>query len=137
MCRRPQCFRPLRGFRTDIKPTKFEHGRKKKSSRNSLFIKRSLKHKEGNGLNTYDLFWQEFQRALDPLVAVQVYNACFCPLTSRLPEELHMCILEFLFDDAVALHCLRVVSMLFLRLLHLWPTIWNHQWYEPGLLTRS
>ncbi|KAJ4366840.1 hypothetical protein N0V83_007368 [Neocucurbitaria cava] len=33
----------------------------------------------------------ELQRTMDPLIAAQVYNIRFCPLISRLPEELLMC----------------------------------------------
>ncbi|XPS75593.1 hypothetical protein M3J07_007667 [Ascochyta lentis] len=60
----------------------------------------------------------ELQRAMDPLIAVQVYNHRFCPLISQLPEELLLCICDFLRDDFAALLCLRIASRIFLRLLN-------------------
>jgi len=61
---------------------------------------------------------------MDPLVAAQVYNNRFCPLVSRLPEELLLCILDCLSNDVVTLLCLRVVSRVFLRLLKNQPVPW-------------
>ncbi|KAF1365837.1 hypothetical protein EJ07DRAFT_94352, partial [Lizonia empirigonia] len=60
----------------------------------------------------------ELQRAMDPLIAVQVYNNRFCPLISQLPEELLLCVCDFLRDDFAALLCLRIASRIFLRLLN-------------------
>jgi hypothetical protein len=74
----------------------------------------------------------ELQRTMDPLIAAQVYNNRFCPLISRLPEELLMCILDFLCDDVVALHCLRIVSRTFLRLLNSQSAIWRDAWYADS-----
>ncbi|KAF2658195.1 hypothetical protein K491DRAFT_702974 [Lophiostoma macrostomum CBS 122681] len=45
----------------------------------------------------------ELQRTMDPLLAVQVYNNRFCPLISRLPEEILLCILDFLCEEVVTL----------------------------------
>ncbi|KAF2468368.1 uncharacterized protein BDR25DRAFT_265509, partial [Lindgomyces ingoldianus] len=67
---------------------------------------------------------------MDPLIAAQVYNNRFCPLTSRLPEELLLCILDFLRDDVVALQCLRIVSRTFLRLLNRQSVVWRGTWYR-------
>ncbi len=50
----------------------------------------------------------ELKRTMDPLIAAQVYNSRFCPF-GWLPEELVLRILDFLDDDAVTLHCLRIV----------------------------
>ena len=47
----------------------------------------------------------ERQRAMDPLIAAQVYNNRSC-LLSRLPEEILLCIVDCLCNDVVALHCL-------------------------------
>lgn len=60
----------------------------------------------------------ELQRTMDPLIAAQVYNDRICPFVSRLPEELLLCVLDFLCDDIFALRCLRVVSRIFRRLLN-------------------
>lgn len=60
----------------------------------------------------------ELQRKMDPLIAAQVYNNRFCPLISRLPEELLLCILDFVRDDFPALLCLRITARIFLRLLN-------------------
>ncbi|KAI2487999.1 hypothetical protein Ptr902_02132 [Pyrenophora tritici-repentis] len=49
----------------------------------------------------------KLQGTMGPLIAVQVYNSHFCPLVSRLRDELLLCIFDFLCDDVVALHCLR------------------------------
>src|SRR5262245_39652516 len=72
----------------------------------------------------------ELQRVMDPLVAVQVYNSCYCPLISRLPEELLLCIIDFLSDDVVALQCLRIVSRTFLHLLDRRSAVWRDEWYR-------
>ena len=64
------------------------------------------------------------QRTMDPLIAAQVYNNRFCPLISRLPEELLLCIFDFLCDDVVALKCLRIVSRIFLRLFNRQLVVW-------------
>lgn len=77
----------------------------------------------------------ELQRTMDPLVAAQVYNNRLCPLISRLPEELLLCILDFLDDDAVALRCLRIVSRIFLRLLN-YPPIFQRDGYNQYLQFR-
>jgi hypothetical protein len=77
----------------------------------------------------------ELQRTMDPLIATQVYNSRFCPLISRLPEEILLCILDFLCDDPVALHCLRIVSMVFYRLLNRQAVIWRDEWYRPVLFS--
>lgn len=71
---------------------------------------------------------QELQRTIDPLIAAQVYNQLFCPLT-RLPEELLLSILDFLSDDVATLHCLQIVSRTFLRLLYYQSDIWKSAWY--------
>jgi hypothetical protein len=67
----------------------------------------------------------ELQRTMDPLIATQVYNSDFCPLFSRLPEELLLCIFDFLCDDFVALKCLRIVSRTFFRLLNSQTAVWR------------
>jgi hypothetical protein len=80
----------------------------------------------------------ELQRTMDPLVAAQVYNNRFCPLISQLPEELLLCIIDFLCDDAVALHCLRIVSRTFLRILDCQSVVWRDSWYRTvPLYTRG
>jgi hypothetical protein len=68
-----------------------------------------------------------------PPIAAQVYNHRFCPLISKLPEELLLCIFDFLCDDIVTLHCLRIVSRVFLRLLHDQSAVWKWQWYANRL----
>lgn len=61
----------------------------------------------------------QLECTMDPLLAAQVYNQRFCPLT-RLPEELLVRICNFLDDveDAATLHCLQLVSRTFFRLLY-------------------
>ena len=71
----------------------------------------------------------ELQHTMDPLIAAQVYNNRFCPI-SRLPEELLLCILDFLCDDVIALHCLRIVSRIFFRLLKRQLVIGSNAWYR-------
>lgn len=66
---------------------------------------------------------------MDPLIAAQVYNIRFNPLLSRLPEEILLCVIDFLCDDVIALHCLRIVSRAFLRILHRQSLIWRDAWY--------
>ena len=68
------------------------------------------------------------KRNMDPLIAAQVYNNHFCPF-GRLPEELFLRVFHFLEDDAVTLHCLRITSRVFLRLLHYKLSIWRDEWY--------
>lgn len=81
------------------------------------------------------------QRTMDPLMAPQVYNIRFCPLISRPPEELLLCIVDFLCDDVVALMCLRIVSRIFLRLINSQTVFWGDQYliwdkrFEDGHLT--
>ncbi|KAF2440191.1 hypothetical protein P171DRAFT_457879 [Karstenula rhodostoma CBS 690.94] len=72
----------------------------------------------------------ELQRTMDPLISAQVYNNRFCPLT-RLPEELLLCTMDFLCDDAVALQCLRVVTRTFYRLSNLPAMFLRRLWYLP------
>lgn len=71
---------------------------------------------------------RELQRTMDPLIAAQAYNNRVCPLT-RLPEELLLNIIDFLADDPVTLHCLQIVSAIFLRLLGRKSVIWKGAWY--------
>ncbi|KAF2108201.1 hypothetical protein BDV96DRAFT_284937 [Lophiotrema nucula] len=78
------------------------------------------------------LTFYELQRTMDPLIATQVYNNRFCPLTGRLPEELILGMLDFLSDDAVALQCLRIVSRTFFRLLDYQSDFWRDEWYRNG-----
>lgn len=66
---------------------------------------------------------RELQCTMDPLIAAQAYNNRFCPLT-RLPEELLLHIVDFLSDDAVTSHCLRIASRIFFRLIHRRPETW-------------
>jgi hypothetical protein len=73
------------------------------------------------------------RRIMDPLIAAQIYNHRFCPLISKLPEELLLCIIDFLCDDIVTLHCLQIVSRVFLRLLHDQSAVWKWEWYASGL----
>lgn len=66
----------------------------------------------------------------DPLVAAQLHNVDRCRLT-RLPEELLLCILHHIGNDAVALRCLRRVSQIFRRLIYdnaLWDRINASDW---------
>jgi hypothetical protein len=58
----------------------------------------------------------KLERTMDPLIAAQAYDNGFCPLISRLPEELLLCILDFMRDDFPALLCLRITSRIFFRL---------------------
>lgn len=74
---------------------------------------------------------------MNPLVAAQTYNSRFCPLTSRLPEELLLCILDFLSDDVVALQCLRLVSRTFFRLLSRGSVIWSERRDIPLYIRRN
>ena len=67
----------------------------------------------------------ELQRTIDPLMAVQIYNSRLCPLISRLPEELLLCILDYLCDDVIALQCLRIVSRIFLQILNSQSVVWR------------
>mgnify|MGYP004507530339 CR=1 FL=1 len=67
----------------------------------------------------------KLQRAMDPLIAAQIYNSHFCPLISRLPEELLLCMFDFLCDDDVALLRLRIVLRIFLRPLNNQPVRWG------------
>ncbi|KAK3935192.1 hypothetical protein QBC46DRAFT_346864 [Diplogelasinospora grovesii] len=78
----------------------------------------------------------ELQSTMDPLMAAQAYNNRFCPF-GRLPEELCLHILDFLSDDAVTLHCLRMVSKTFRRLLNCESDIWKDAWYYDGYTKRS
>ncbi|EDU43993.1 predicted protein [Pyrenophora tritici-repentis Pt-1C-BFP] len=73
----------------------------------------------------------KLQGTMGPLIAVQVYNSHFCPLVSRLRDELLLCIFDFLCDDVVALHCLRSVSRTFRRILNRRSIIWRDEWYRP------
>ena len=73
---------------------------------------------------------------MDPLVATQAYNDCFCPFT-RLPEELLLYILSFLRNDPVALYCLRQVSRIFLRLLNYRSGFWKDTWYGNTMFSRD
>ena len=75
----------------------------------------------------------KLKQTVDPLIAAQVYNKHFCPF-GRLPEELFLCIISFLQDDAVTLHCLRIASRIFFRLLDCHLPIWRDEWYwlAPG-----
>ncbi|KAH9873029.1 hypothetical protein J1614_005425 [Plenodomus biglobosus] len=77
----------------------------------------------------------ELRRTMDPLIATQAYNNRFCPLISRLPEELLLCVIDFLCDDVVALHSLRIVSRIFLRLLYGQSPIWKGSWYVLDVLS--
>lgn len=77
----------------------------------------------------------KLQRTMDPLMASQVYNNRFCPLT-RLPGELLLHIVDFL-DDVVALHILQIVSRRFRFLLHHEKRIWKNAWCAVPLATRS
>jgi hypothetical protein len=85
--------------------------------------KQENKHAQALLLTLYEL-----QYTMDPLIAAQVYNSRFCPLISRLPEELLLCIIDFLCDDVVALQCLQIVSRIFLRLLDFGSVIWRDAW---------
>ncbi|KAJ5025195.1 hypothetical protein J3E73DRAFT_413121 [Bipolaris maydis] len=58
----------------------------------------------------------KLQCNMDPFIAAQTYNSRFCPLTSRLPDELLLCVLDFLSDDVVTLSCLRIVSRKFFHM---------------------
>ena len=79
----------------------------------------------------------ELHRTMDPLIAAQIYNNQFCPF-SRLPEELLLHVLDFLADDPVTLHCLKLVSRTFLRLLSSQSDIWRDEWYIcPETRTRA
>ena len=67
---------------------------------------------------------------IDPFVAAQLHNIKKCRLT-RLPQELLLCILEHIGDDAVTLRCLRRVSRIFRRLIYdnvLWERIKVPDW---------
>lgn len=70
---------------------------------------RDCEHAQALHLTLCDL-----RRHMDPSIATQVYNNCFCPLT-QLPEELLLHIITFV-DDHVTLHCLRIASRTLLRL---------------------
>jgi hypothetical protein len=61
------------------------------------------------------------QHTMDLLVAAKVYDDRFSPSIGRLPEELLLCILDFLHDDPVTLNCLCIVSRTFRRLLYTLP----------------
>lgn len=74
--------------------------------------KRNFEHSQALNLSLHAL-----QVTMDPLIASQVYNNRFCPLT-RLPEELLLNVLDFLRGDRVTLCCLRITSRVFLRILH-------------------
>lgn len=75
------------------------------------------------------LIFSELQRTMDPIVAARVYNERFCPLLSRLPNEILLCIFEFLRDDPVALYCLRIVSKTTFHLLNKHRRgIWGHRY---------
>lgn len=68
--------------------------------------------------------------AIDPLIAAQTHNIKNCRLT-RLPEELLLCILNHVGDDAVTLRCLRRVSRTFRRLIYddgLWERVKAPHW---------
>lgn len=80
---------------------------------------------------------RELQRSMDPLMAAQSYNNRFCPFT-RLPDELLLRVLDFLDDDPVTLHCLQVVSRVFLRLLHPGSDLWRDEWnFRPTKWTAA
>ncbi|EUC40472.1 hypothetical protein COCMIDRAFT_108752 [Bipolaris oryzae ATCC 44560] len=82
--------------------------------------------------------FHKLQCTMDPLIAAQVYNSRFCPLTGRLPDELILCILTFLRDDVVALSCLRIASRKFLYILgnELFEEYMDHRLYHPIVLPK-
>jgi hypothetical protein len=86
------------------------------------------KKRDDQQARALNLTLHQLQRTMDPLIAAQVYNNRFCPL-GRLPEELLLRILDFLADDAVMIHCLRIVSTVFFRLLNPQADIWKDAWY--------
>lgn len=67
--------------------------------------KQEKQQRQARMLHTLD----QLQRAMDPLIAAQVYNNSISPL-GRLPEELLLRILGFLVDDLLALYCIQRVS---------------------------
>lgn len=71
--------------------------------------------KERNNQQAQELLaaLHNLQYTMDPLISAKVYNIRFRPLTSRLPDELLLCVLDFLSDDVVTLSCLRIVSRIF------------------------
>ncbi|PVI05300.1 hypothetical protein DM02DRAFT_668502 [Periconia macrospinosa] len=85
----------------------------------------------GKGLQPeeHDAILYGLQQTMDPVIAAQVYNDRHCALLSRLPEELLLSIVEFLRDDDAAIHCLRIVSRKFLRLLNPQSVFWGRRAY--------
>lgn len=82
---------------------------------------------------TLPLALGELQRAMDPPIAVRVYNNRFCPLISRLPEVLLLCICDFLCDDFAAVLCRRIGSRMFLRLPDSeYIFLWGHRFISPS-----
>jgi hypothetical protein len=79
----------------------------------------------------------KLQCNMDPLIAAQVYNSRFRSLTSRLPDELLLCVLDFLCDDVATLSCLRIVSRKLFYMIGNKPVYGRHATpiiYQPDLL---
>jgi hypothetical protein len=75
----------------------------------------------------------ELQRTMEPMVAASFYNYHFCPLISRLPDELFLCIFDFLCDDMISLLCLRIVSRRCFRLLDSCPRFFGSVFLIRGM----
>ncbi|PVI08513.1 hypothetical protein DM02DRAFT_722736 [Periconia macrospinosa] len=93
-------------------------------------IEEQLEERNRHQTQNLLLIFDKLQHTMDPLVASRVFNTHFCPLISKLPEELLLCILDYLWDDPVTLQCLRAVSSTFFRLLHRRSNLWNYAYHN-------
>lgn len=86
----------------------------------------TLRYQENNSKTETPLqrhLHRDQEPSIDPLIAVQIQNMKDSRLV-RLPEELLLCILDSIGDDAVALFCLRRVSRKLRRIINT-PRIWK------------
>ncbi|CAI6334730.1 unnamed protein product [Periconia digitata] len=100
-----------------IQKWRFERQSAKDTRKNEEWSRQLVYVRNSEKQQTPNLILRTLQRNMDPLIAAQVYNIRYCPLTSWLPEEILLCVLGFLCDDPAALHCLRSVSRIFFRFL--------------------
>ena len=104
---------------------------KRREQRKLLNEAEARKERDHQQIQALLVILHKLQGTMGPLIAAQIYNSCYCPLINWLPDELVLCIFDFLCDDVVALHCLRSVSKTFRRILNRRSIIWRAEWYRP------